>query len=49
MPEYFAQNELSEFKDYLNNISKTTNGWTDSFFILELDKKLVGVCWYWFK
>ena len=42
IPEYFAKNELSEFKDYLNNISKTTNGWTDSFFILELDKKLVG-------
>ena len=42
VPEYFAQDELSEFQDYLNNISKTINGWTDSFFILELDKKLVG-------
>jgi len=42
IPEYFAKNELSEFQDYLNNISKTKDGWTDSFFILKRDKKLVG-------
>ena len=42
IPEYFAKDELSDFQEYLKNISKTKDGWTDSFFILKRDKKIVG-------
>jgi len=42
IPEYFAKDELSDFQDYIKNISKTKDGWTDSFYILKRDKKLVG-------
>ena len=42
MPEYFAKDELSDFQKYLKNISKTKDGWTDSFYILKRDKKIVG-------
>ena len=42
MPEYFAKDELSDFQDYIKNISKTKDGWTDSFYILKRDKKIVG-------
>ena len=42
IPEYFAKVELSDFQDYIKNISKTKDGWTDSFYILKRDKKIVG-------
>ena len=42
IPEYFAKDELSDFQDYIKNISKTKDGWTDSFYILKRDKKIVG-------
>ena len=42
MPEYFAKDELSDFQKYLKNISKIKDGWNDSFFILNRDKKIVG-------
>lgn len=42
IPEYFAKDELSDFQDYIKNISTTKDGWTDSFYILKRDKKIVG-------
>ena len=42
VPEYFAKDELSDFQKYLKNISKIKDGWNDSFFILNRDKKIVG-------
>ena len=42
IPEYFAKDELSDFQDYIKNISKKKDGWTDSFYILKRDKKIVG-------
>lgn len=42
IPEYFAKDELSDFQDYIKNISKTKDGWTDFFYILKRDKKIVG-------
>ena len=42
IPEYFAKDELSDFQKYLKNISKIKDGWNDSFFILNRDKKIVG-------